>query len=294
MSEIEEEAVCRICRCGGSDYQPLFHPCRCRGSVRFVHEHCCLEWLRHNGQRQRCELCAAQLHFDPVYAVDAPQRLSAVELAVGLVARVLNVAVVVLHTAIALALWIVVLPMTVVAAFRYAVGGLPPDATASFSLLTVAYGGAIVIASIVVYILLVAFADLVALFYEETLLRFNEEDVVLDRAQQANAAVADPQPPPAPAPPQPLQEGLDVDFEMDEDDNDDAAAVAPDAGAAVAPVVTAGRLLLLLPFSRSMLERSVETKRLLWTRKAPAALLSLLLSLPLLVLLLLLLLLLLW
>jgi hypothetical protein len=191
MSEIEEEAVCRICRCGGSDDQPLFHPCRCRGSVRFVHEHCCLEWLRHNGQRQRCELCAAQLHFDPVYAVDAPQRLSAVELAVGLVARVLNVAVVVLHTAIALALWIVVLPMTVVAAFRYAVGGLPPDATASFSLLTVAYGGAIVIASIVVYILLVAFADLVALFYEETLLRFNEEDVVFDRAH-ANAAVADP------------------------------------------------------------------------------------------------------
>lgn len=31
-------AICRVCRCEGSVEQPLFHPCKCSGSIRYVHQ----------------------------------------------------------------------------------------------------------------------------------------------------------------------------------------------------------------------------------------------------------------
>lgn len=34
----EEEQVCRICRCGPEPDQPLFHPCKCTGSIRYTHQ----------------------------------------------------------------------------------------------------------------------------------------------------------------------------------------------------------------------------------------------------------------
>lgn len=33
-------AICRVCRSEPSLTQPLFHPCKCSGSIRFVHQ----EW----------------------------------------------------------------------------------------------------------------------------------------------------------------------------------------------------------------------------------------------------------
>jgi len=29
---------CRICRSEGSREEPLFHPCKCSGSIKFVHQ----------------------------------------------------------------------------------------------------------------------------------------------------------------------------------------------------------------------------------------------------------------
>ena len=59
-----EELVCRICRCPGTPDDPLFHPCRCRGSVRFVHEDCVVAWLRRRA-RADCELCHTPFTFEP-------------------------------------------------------------------------------------------------------------------------------------------------------------------------------------------------------------------------------------
>jgi hypothetical protein len=30
--------ICRVCRSEGSPEQPLYHPCKCSGSIRFVHQ----------------------------------------------------------------------------------------------------------------------------------------------------------------------------------------------------------------------------------------------------------------
>eukprot|EP01105_Mastigella_eilhardi_P025349 TRINITY_DN6887_c0_g1_i2.p1 TRINITY_DN6887_c0_g1~~TRINITY_DN6887_c0_g1_i2.p1 ORF type:complete len:854 (-),score=176.45 TRINITY_DN6887_c0_g1_i2:80-2641(-) len=59
----EEEEVCRICREAGTREQPLMKPCRCRGSVGFVHEGCLRRWVQGTLSARRhpqCEICHAR------------------------------------------------------------------------------------------------------------------------------------------------------------------------------------------------------------------------------------------
>ncbi|CAD6267783.1 unnamed protein product [Miscanthus lutarioriparius] len=53
--EEEEGDVCRICRNRGDEDHPLRYPCACSGSIKFVHQHCLLQWLDHSNSRQ-CEV----------------------------------------------------------------------------------------------------------------------------------------------------------------------------------------------------------------------------------------------
>lgn len=32
--------ICRVCRCEGTPDRPLFHPCICTGSIKFIHQEC--------------------------------------------------------------------------------------------------------------------------------------------------------------------------------------------------------------------------------------------------------------
>lgn len=52
----DEEDVCRICRTPGDDDSPLYYPCACSGSIKYVHQECLLQWLNHSNARQ-CEVC---------------------------------------------------------------------------------------------------------------------------------------------------------------------------------------------------------------------------------------------
>ncbi|XP_046361614.1 E3 ubiquitin-protein ligase MARCHF4-like [Haliotis rufescens] len=53
--------VCRICQLPGDDDEILFSPCRCSGSLRYVHYHCLLKWIevcsRKTKKPPKCELC---------------------------------------------------------------------------------------------------------------------------------------------------------------------------------------------------------------------------------------------
>ena len=40
--------ICRVCRCEGSSERPLFHPCICTGSIKYIHQECLLQWLRYS------------------------------------------------------------------------------------------------------------------------------------------------------------------------------------------------------------------------------------------------------
>jgi E3 ubiquitin-protein ligase DOA10 len=40
LSFYKKKEICRVCRSEGTLDQPLFHPCKCSGSIRYVHQ----EW----------------------------------------------------------------------------------------------------------------------------------------------------------------------------------------------------------------------------------------------------------
>ncbi|XP_070320169.1 E3 ubiquitin-protein ligase MARCHF1 isoform X2 [Odocoileus virginianus] len=48
--------ACRICHCEGDEESPLITPCRCTGTLRFVHQACLHQWIKSSDTRC-CELC---------------------------------------------------------------------------------------------------------------------------------------------------------------------------------------------------------------------------------------------
>ena len=68
---LDEQDTCRICRGEGSPEEPLFYPCKCSGSIKFVHQNCLMEWLSHS-QKKHCELCKTPFHFTKLYHPHMP------------------------------------------------------------------------------------------------------------------------------------------------------------------------------------------------------------------------------
>lgn len=66
--------TCRICRGEGTPDEPLFYPCKCSGSIKYVHQDCLMEWLSHS-QKKHCELCKTPFRFTKLYSPDMPKRL---------------------------------------------------------------------------------------------------------------------------------------------------------------------------------------------------------------------------
>ncbi|PBP17185.1 RING finger membrane protein, partial [Diplocarpon rosae] len=66
--------TCRICRAEGTDTEPLFHPCKCSGSIKYVHQDCLMEWLSHS-QKKHCELCKTAFRFTKLYSPNMPKSL---------------------------------------------------------------------------------------------------------------------------------------------------------------------------------------------------------------------------
>ena len=66
----QQQKVCRICHEESEEDRPLFHPCKCSGSIRFVHQDCLLMWLKHKGVREGercCEVCKESYTFTKVF-----------------------------------------------------------------------------------------------------------------------------------------------------------------------------------------------------------------------------------
>jgi len=70
----EDMDTCRICHGEATDEEPLFYPCKCSGSIKFVHQSCLLEWLAHS-QKKHCELCKTPFRFTKLYDPNMPQSL---------------------------------------------------------------------------------------------------------------------------------------------------------------------------------------------------------------------------
>ncbi|CRK11446.1 hypothetical protein BN1723_000875 [Verticillium longisporum] len=79
--------TCRICRGEATPDEPLFYPCKCSGSIKYVHQECLMEWLSHS-QKKHCELCKTPFRFTKLYSPKMPNTLP-VHVFIGHVAKYL-------------------------------------------------------------------------------------------------------------------------------------------------------------------------------------------------------------
>ncbi|KAF1919479.1 hypothetical protein BDU57DRAFT_512607 [Ampelomyces quisqualis] len=73
-AEKDDADTCRICRGEGTPDEPLFYPCKCSGSIKYVHQECLMEWLSHT-QKKHCELCKTSFRFTKLYHPRMPNRI---------------------------------------------------------------------------------------------------------------------------------------------------------------------------------------------------------------------------
>jgi E3 ubiquitin-protein ligase MARCH6 len=108
-SNNDDELICRICRENGNR-ETLVHPCKCSGSIRYVHEKCLLEWIEHS-KTETCELCKHKFVFAKVYKTDAPAKLNFWEFIIGSVQLGKGTLQKLLRLAIVLVVWSFVTPL---------------------------------------------------------------------------------------------------------------------------------------------------------------------------------------
>nr|XP_039255512.1 E3 ubiquitin-protein ligase MARCHF6-like [Styela clava] len=112
MASVEEsDYICRVCRSEGSQDKPLYHPCICTGSIRYVHQDCLVQWLRHS-KKEYCELCKHKYSFKPIYSADMPTRLPVTDLVYGLFRSIFMAVRSWLHYTLVAVAWLGIVPLT--------------------------------------------------------------------------------------------------------------------------------------------------------------------------------------
>ncbi|KAI4291595.1 hypothetical protein PAPHI01_0869 [Pancytospora philotis] len=67
----KSDAFCKICTDGPIEGDPLQRPCKCNGSMRYIHSSCLHECLK---QSSRCKICNYPFRQKKIYKTDAPGR----------------------------------------------------------------------------------------------------------------------------------------------------------------------------------------------------------------------------
>ncbi|KXN87669.1 ERAD-associated E3 ubiquitin-protein ligase doa10 [Leucoagaricus sp. SymC.cos] len=117
MQEAEEQDTCRICSAPAEPDQPLFHPCKCSGTIRYIHQDCLTTWLAHS-KKKTCDVCKHPYSFTKVYAPDMPSRLPTILLIRRLSQHALLAILFVLRGIAVAIIWLTVLPWVTVWTWR--------------------------------------------------------------------------------------------------------------------------------------------------------------------------------
>ncbi|XP_016399422.1 E3 ubiquitin-protein ligase MARCH6-like [Sinocyclocheilus rhinocerous] len=111
MDTAEEGDICRVCRSEGTQDKPLYHPCVCTGSIKFIHQECLVQWLKHS-RKEYCELCKHRFAFTPIYSPDMPTRLPVQDIFAGLVTSIGTAIRYWFHYTLVAFAWLGVVPLT--------------------------------------------------------------------------------------------------------------------------------------------------------------------------------------
>merc|ERR1711884_890324 len=109
--------ICRVCRCEGTAERPLFHPCICTGSIKYIHQECLLQWLKYS-KKEFCELCSHRFSFTPIYSPDMPKRLPLSIIFSGFLGTVAHAVRFWLHYTLVALAWLGVVPLTACRIYR--------------------------------------------------------------------------------------------------------------------------------------------------------------------------------
>ncbi|TNM96161.1 hypothetical protein fugu_015822 [Takifugu bimaculatus] len=111
MDTAEEADICRVCRSEGTPDKPLYHPCVCTGSIKYIHQECLVQWLKHS-RKEYCELCKHRFAFTPIYSPDMPSRLPIQDICAGLLTSVGTAIRYWFHYTLVAFAWLGVVPLT--------------------------------------------------------------------------------------------------------------------------------------------------------------------------------------
>lgn len=143
--------ICRVCRSEGTPDRPLYHPCICRGSIRYIHQECLVQWLKYS-KKEYCELCSHRFSFTPIYSPDMPKRLPIRDIISGLFTSVGRAIRYWLHYTLVAFAWLGVVPLTACRIYRCLFTGsmsslltLPLDMLSMDNLLSDCFHGCVVV-----------------------------------------------------------------------------------------------------------------------------------------------------
>ncbi|KAB1280662.1 E3 ubiquitin-protein ligase MARCH6 [Camelus dromedarius] len=108
---LDSSNICRVCRSEGTPEKPLYHPCVCTGSIKFIHQECLVQWLKHS-RKEYCELCKHRFAFTPIYSPDMPSRLPIQDIFAGLVTSIGTAIRYWFHYTLVAFAWLGVVPLT--------------------------------------------------------------------------------------------------------------------------------------------------------------------------------------
>ena len=90
-TELAESPVCRVCHGESEPGRELYYPCKCDGTIKYVHQDCLTEWIKHSRQKTpRCELCGQPFRFQNIYKEGAPLYLTLYDLLLELIPRAIQ------------------------------------------------------------------------------------------------------------------------------------------------------------------------------------------------------------
>ncbi|GMK59202.1 hypothetical protein CspeluHIS016_0702170 [Cutaneotrichosporon spelunceum] len=113
----EEGDLCRVCRTEAEESKPLIYPCKCSGSVRYVHSDCLQEWLSRSKKRY-CEICGHPYTFTKVYPSSLPSVIPTMVYIRQSLFVAGRLAWRVMRVCFAIISWLVLLPIITMAALR--------------------------------------------------------------------------------------------------------------------------------------------------------------------------------
>ena len=110
MEEVEVASVCRVCHGEEEDERPLFHPCNCSGSIKYIHQDCLVEWFKVS-KKEHCELCGQKITFNRVYAPETPAVLGFIDIISAVIPTVSRHFLHYGDVFIKIVMWLVLLPI---------------------------------------------------------------------------------------------------------------------------------------------------------------------------------------